>query len=202
VSGRVRGGDARHRRRGMRRVVYERGSCIRGPLRGGSSASAARWLRRTRPNAERRRLDTGGRPCTRVIRRGYPSIRRPETESDLRMRGWGLDMYPPQPRFRRKFRTVFRTATDAYPPDHPRELNHKKVTKLNDAMREYAHLRCSEPSGRGLAARMKPCVDVDEFAVIDVGVDLRGGNVGMSEHLLDRANLCAMRQQMGGKAVA
>jgi hypothetical protein len=89
VSGRVTGVDARHRRRGMRGGVAGRYCCIRRPPRGCSSASAARWYRRTRPNAERRRLDTGGRPGTRVIRRGYPSIRRPETESDLRMRGWG-----------------------------------------------------------------------------------------------------------------
>ncbi len=49
---------------------------------------------------------------------------------------------------------------------------------------------------------MKAGVDVDEFAVIDVGVDLGGGDVGMAEHLLDRADLGAVRQQMGGKAVA
>ena len=51
-------------------------------------ASAARWLRRTRQNAERRRRDTGGRKGHRVIRQGYPSIRRTETEVDLRLRGW------------------------------------------------------------------------------------------------------------------
>ena len=33
----------------------------------------------------------------------------------------GLDTYPPQPRFRRKARPVFRTVPDAYPPDHPQE---------------------------------------------------------------------------------
>ena len=142
MSGRGRGGDARHRRRGMRGVVYGRGSCSREPPRGGSAASAARWLRRTRPNAERRRLDTGGRPGTRVIRRGYPSIRRSETEPDLRMRGWGLDMYPPQPQFRRKFRTVCRMAIDAYPPDHPREVKPSILRKrVASARCTWWHLR-------------------------------------------------------------
>jgi hypothetical protein len=101
--------------------LWAGGACIRAPPRVGSSASAARWLRRTRPNAERRRLDTRGRPGTRVIRQGYPSIRRSETEADLRMRGWALDIHPPQPRLRRKLRPVFRPAIDAYQPDHPRE---------------------------------------------------------------------------------
>jgi hypothetical protein len=38
----------------------------------------------------------------------------------------GLDMYPPLPRFRRKLRTVCRTALDAYPPDHPREVKPRR----------------------------------------------------------------------------
>ncbi len=59
------------------------------------NASATRWLRRTRQNAERRRRDTGGRKGYRVIRRGYPSIRRTETEVDLRMRGWGWILIRP-----------------------------------------------------------------------------------------------------------
>ena len=71
--------------------------------RGAPSTSTARWLRRTRQNAERRRRDTGGRQGYRVIRRGYPSIRRTETEVDLRMRGWGWIRIRPaaiQPRIR------------------------------------------------------------------------------------------------------
>jgi hypothetical protein len=132
MSGRMRGVDARHRRRGMRGVVYGRGSCIREPPRGGSSASAARWLRRTRPNAERRRLDTGGRPCTRVIRQGYPSIRRTETETDLRMRGWALDIHPPQPRIQTQTPARFRMAIDAYRPDHPREIKQRRKELLKE----------------------------------------------------------------------
>ncbi len=53
-----------------------------------------------------------------------------------------------------------------------------------------------------LTARMKPRVDIHNLAVIDMRIDLRGGDVGMAEHLLDRADLGAMRQQMRGKAVA
>jgi hypothetical protein len=164
VSGRVTGGDARHRRRGMRGVVTGRGclsavasaTCVlstwtyrrkwrrrrifREPPRGGSAASAARWLRRTRPNAERRCLDTGGRPGTRVIRRGYSSIRRSEPEADLRMRGWGWICIRPsrdsdansgpfaeRHRMRLSRRSI---GEGGYPPDHPREVKPRR--KAND----------------------------------------------------------------------
>jgi hypothetical protein len=108
------------------RHLWAGGTCIRAPPRGGSTASAARWLRRTRPNAERRRRETAGRHWTRVIRQGYPSIRRTETEPDLRMRGWALDTYPPQPRIQTQTPARFCKATDAYRPDHPREENHRR----------------------------------------------------------------------------
>ena len=93
--------------------------------RGASSASEARWLRRTRQNAERRHRDTGGRKGYRVIRRGYPSIRRAETEVDLRLRGWGWIRIRPG-RDSDANPNRFRKAIDAYPPDHPREVKHKK----------------------------------------------------------------------------
>ena len=106
--------------------LWAGGTCIRAPPRGDSSASVARWLSRTRPNAERRRRETAGRYWTRVIRQGYPSIRRTETETDLRMCGWALDTYPPQPRIQTQTPARFRKATDAYRPDHPREAKQKK----------------------------------------------------------------------------
>jgi hypothetical protein len=100
--------------------LWAGGACIRAPPRGGSSASAARWLRRTRPNAERRRRDTGGRHCTRVIRQGYPSIRRTETETDLRMRGWALDIHPPQPRIQTQIPTRLPTGDRCVPAGSPK----------------------------------------------------------------------------------
>jgi len=42
----------------------------------------------------------------------------------------GLDMYPPQPRFRRKLRPVCRTALDAYPLDHPREVRARRNERM------------------------------------------------------------------------
>jgi hypothetical protein len=44
----------------------------------------------------------------------------------------GLNMYPPYPRFRRKFRTVCRTATDAYPPDHPAAVKPRKTKFIEE----------------------------------------------------------------------
>lgn len=45
-------------------------------------------------------------------------------------------------------------------------------------------------------------MDVFEFAVGDVGVDLRGGNVGVSQQCLHRADVGAVHQKIGGELVA
>ena len=49
---------------------------------------------------------------------------------------------------------------------------------------------------------MKFPVRVFEAVLIDVGVDLRRGNVGVAEHFLDYAQVCAVREKVCGKAVA
>ena len=41
-----------------------------------------------------------------------------------------------------------------------------------------------------------------EVLAVDVGVDLGGGEVGVAEHLLDRAEVGAALEQVGGEAVA
>ena len=45
-------------------------------------------------------------------------------------------------------------------------------------------------------------VDVVQTFVGDMRVDLRGGNVGVAEHGLDGAQVGAVLQEVGGKAVA
>jgi hypothetical protein len=48
---------------------------------------------------------------------------------------------------------------------------------------------------------MEPGVDVTEPAQLDAGVDLGGGDRGVTQHLLHGAEIGAPRQQMGGEAV-
>ncbi len=49
---------------------------------------------------------------------------------------------------------------------------------------------------------MKLAVDLLEPRLIDMGVDLRGGETGMAEHLLNCAQVGAMAEQVGRKRVA
>ena len=39
------------------------------------------------------------------------------------------------------------------------------------------------------------------LAVVDMRIDLCGGDVGMAEHLLNRADLRTVRKQVAGKAM-
>lgn len=48
---------------------------------------------------------------------------------------------------------------------------------------------------------MKLFVDFAEVGVSDVGVDLGGGDVGVTEHGLDRANVGAVHEEVGGETV-
>ena len=45
-------------------------------------------------------------------------------------------------------------------------------------------------------------MDTAEARFVHVGVDLGGGDVGMAEHFLDDAEVCAVGEEMGGEAVA
>jgi hypothetical protein len=63
-----------------------------------------------------------------VIRQGYPSIRQTETETDLRMRGWVLDIYPPQPRFRRES-GPFQEGDRCVPAGSPKKRSREKATE-------------------------------------------------------------------------
>ncbi len=45
-------------------------------------------------------------------------------------------------------------------------------------------------------------MDFFQVGVGDVGVDLGGGDVGMAEHGLDGADVGAVHEEVGGKAVA
>jgi hypothetical protein len=47
------------------------------------------------------------------------------------MRGWALDIHPPQPRIQTQTPARFRKAIDAYRPDHPREENRESVLMLD-----------------------------------------------------------------------
>ena len=49
---------------------------------------------------------------------------------------------------------------------------------------------------------MKTRMDRTQAALVYVRVDLRGGNIGMSQHLLDHAQWRAVGQQMTGKRMA
>jgi len=45
-------------------------------------------------------------------------------------------------------------------------------------------------------------MDLLESVLVDVGVNLGGGNVSMAEHELHGAQVSSMGQEMGGKRVA
>ena len=45
-------------------------------------------------------------------------------------------------------------------------------------------------------------MDVDDLPFVDMRVDLGGGDVCVSEHLLNRADLRAVRQQVSREAVS
>ena len=45
-------------------------------------------------------------------------------------------------------------------------------------------------------------VDGAEAVLVDVGVDLGGGDVGMAEHILDDSEVGAVVEEVGGEAVA
>ena len=49
---------------------------------------------------------------------------------------------------------------------------------------------------------MKLLVDGFKTACVHMRIDLGGGNVGMTEHHLNRAQICAPGEQVGGKGVA
>ncbi len=51
-------------------------------------------------------------------------------------------------------------------------------------------------------SRVKPVVQATQPLLVDVGVDLGGRDVRVAEHRLHRAKIGAMRQQVGGEAVA
>ncbi len=46
---------------------------------------------------------------------------------------------------------------------------------------------------------MKLPVNLLEPGLVDMGVNLRGRETGMPEHLLDRAQVSSVAEQMGGK---
>lgn len=50
--------------------------------------------------------------------------------------------------------------------------------------------------------RMEAIVDFFEVGVGDVSVDLSSGDVGMTEHGLDGANVGAIHEKVSGEAVA
>ena len=45
-------------------------------------------------------------------------------------------------------------------------------------------------------------MDGAEAVLVDVGVDLGGGDVGVAEHFLDDAEVGAVVEEVGGEAVA
>src|SRR5215218_5277669 len=62
-----------------------------------------------------------------------------------------------------------------------------------------------DPSNRSLGLSrpgMKPVVERLQAFLVNVGVDLGGGDVGVAKHGLDRPQVGSVLQQMGGEAVA
>ena len=45
-------------------------------------------------------------------------------------------------------------------------------------------------------------MDFFEAGMLDMGVDLRSGNAGMTQHHLDRSQICPMIQEVGGERMA
>ena len=45
-------------------------------------------------------------------------------------------------------------------------------------------------------------VDRYQFAAVDMGINFSGGDIGVSEHFLNSAQISAVCQQMAGKGVA
>ena len=62
-------------------------------------------------------------------------------------------------------------------------------------------LRYAESNARSSAARVKLPVDLLETRLVDVRVDLRGGEAGVAEHFLDRAQVRAMAEQVRGEGM-
>ena len=48
---------------------------------------------------------------------------------------------------------------------------------------------------------MKLAVNCQQAVFIDVGIDFRGGNIAVAEHLLDRPEIGAVFQKMSGETV-
>ena len=49
---------------------------------------------------------------------------------------------------------------------------------------------------------MKFVVDFFEMCVCDVGVDLGGRNIGVAEHGLDGAEVCAVHEEISGERMS
>jgi len=53
-----------------------------------------------------------------------------------------------------------------------------------------------------LGAGVELAMDSFESVLIDVGVDLGRGNIGMAEHFLDDAQIGAIAEEMGSETVS
>ncbi len=53
-----------------------------------------------------------------------------------------------------------------------------------------------------MCQRMRRQIDLGQLRAIDMRVDLRGRNIGMSQNLLQHTQVCTAREHMGGKGVA
>jgi len=53
-----------------------------------------------------------------------------------------------------------------------------------------------------LGPGVEPAMDSFESVLIDVGVDLGRGNIGMAEHFLDDAQIGAIAEEMGSETVS
>src|SRR4051812_36416326 len=54
---------------------------------------------------------------------------------------------------------------------------------------------------RESAARMRGAIDFQEPLAVDAGIDLRGRERGVTEQFLNRAQVAAAAEQMGGKGM-
>ena len=52
-----------------------------------------------------------------------------------------------------------------------------------------------------LRPRVKAIVELAQALLMNVGIDLSGRNVGVAEHHLNRAKICAVLQKMGREAM-
>src|SRR5215207_1383482 len=165
------------RRWSTNRTVWPSSSCMRTRVCFGSS-SVSRML----PVIRRciTRWTSSSNDITRYWpRRHSRSIRRPSRASAMASVGAGSDQ--------RESRTRMRSS--------------RRPSTAGASWRRIVSTSGSSGTHVGSSTRVRPEVDVLQPFAREVGVELGGRDVCVAEHLLDRAEVAAAREQVGGEGV-